>query len=261
MRLTVRTLLAWIDKVLGPDDQRSLGEKVAASSVAPKIIERTRAVVRHDGLSAPSPEGRGLADDPNTAAEFLDNVLAGDRLEAFERICIESDIHLAEAAACHGMLAEITRDPGLIEPLDPRQRERLVAAASRRGDAGAAADPASPPAVPRHAAAKGRAAASPSGASPSGRPRDRRRAPLAAWLSAAAAVGLLAVLGGGLVWSLVRGTPARSVREVASADPAAPPQTDPAPRGDERARRNGPTSPSRMSLPRNPSLPPPAGIR
>ena len=75
MRLTVRTLLAWIDGVLAPEDQQALGEKVAASGVAPALVERTRAVVGHQGLSAPSPVGRGLADDPNTAAEFLDNVL------------------------------------------------------------------------------------------------------------------------------------------------------------------------------------------
>lgn len=192
MRLTVRTLLAWIDGVLAPEDQQALGEKVAASGVAPALVERTKAVVGHQGLLAPSPVGRGLADDPNTAAEFLDNVLDTERLEAFERICIESDIHLADVAACHEILAEITREPGLLEPLGVACRRKLLDMATK------------------HATARDepRAARQSSGAKRSRRApvaADRRRAPVAAWLSAATALALLAVLGGFLAWSLTRG--------------------------------------------------------
>ena len=80
MRLTVRTLLAWMDGLLSPEDQAALGEKVQASGVAPALVERVRDVIARRTLSAPPPAGRGLADDPNTAAEFLDNALAADRL-------------------------------------------------------------------------------------------------------------------------------------------------------------------------------------
>ena len=107
MRLTVRTLLAWIDGLLGPEDQALLGEKVEASGVAPALVERVRDVIARPSLSAPATAGRGLADDPNTAAEFLDNTLAADRLEAFERVCVESDIHLADVAACHQLLLSL----------------------------------------------------------------------------------------------------------------------------------------------------------
>ena len=210
MRLTVRTLLAWIDGVLAPEDQQALGEKVAASGVAPALIERTKAVVGHQGLSAPSPVGRGLADDPNTAAEFLDNVLDAERLEAFERICIESDIHLADVAACHEILAEITREPGLLEPLGVARRRKLLDMAAK------------------HATARDepRAARQSSGAKRSRRAPvapDRRRAPVAAWLSAATALALLAVLGGFLAWSLTRGgRKTLKPQEIAATESVAP---------------------------------------
>jgi hypothetical protein len=209
MRLTVRTLLAWIDEVLSPEDQQALGEKVAGSGVAPQLVERIRSVVEHAAVAAPDPEGRGLADDPNNVAEFLDNVLAGDRLESFERVCIESDMHLAEAAACHRLLAEMARDPQAVEVPGTRERRRWL-------DAAAHQLPVDPAALEFGAGGKpvGSPAMEPS---PSG--RRRRRAPAAAWIAAAAAVGLLALLSGLLAWSLVRS--GRRPRELAGEAPAA----------------------------------------
>ena len=111
MRLTLRTLLAWIDGVLSGEQGAEIGAKVEGSPIAPKLVARIRDLAGRPGLAAPRVDGRGLAEDPNTIAEFLDNVLAADRLEAFERVCIDSDIHLAEAADCHAMLAELSREP------------------------------------------------------------------------------------------------------------------------------------------------------
>jgi hypothetical protein len=209
MRLTIRTLLAWIDEVLPPEDQRDLGEKVAGSGVAPQLVERIRNLVEHAAVAAPVPEGRGLADDPNTAAEFLDNVLATDRLEAFERVCIESDRHLAETAACHRLLAEIARDPQVVEVPGPRECRRLLDAAAKHLPIG-------PGDLEIQAA--GKTAGSPS-APPSPSVGRRRRAPAAAWMAAAAAAALLILLSGLLVWSLVRS--GRRPRELAGSPPAA----------------------------------------
>ena len=128
MRLTLRTLLAWLDTVLPPDEQKNLGEKVATSPVAPQLIARIRDVVERPVLAAPRPEGRGLADDANSVAEYLDNTLPVERLEAFERVCIESDVHLAEVAACHGILAEIAREPLAVGTIDTASRRRLLTA-------------------------------------------------------------------------------------------------------------------------------------
>ena len=209
MRLTLRTLMAWIDRVLPADDQRALGDKVAASPVAGQLVDRIQTAVGRAELPAPAVIGKGLADGANTVAEFLDNVLPGDRLEAFERICIDSDMHLAEAAACHRMLAEMSRDPAATEsapdlhrrlmkcvvehatpPIRVREREESVAVVR---DLRAAVTAAS-----RSAAAK--------------------RRPIGAWVSALVAVGLLAMLGGILILTLAR--PKRT--EVAAAQPARP---------------------------------------
>lgn len=242
MRLTLRTLLAWLDTVLPPSEQQALGEKVAASPIAPQLIARIRDVVERPGLAAPRPDARGIADDANSVAEYLDNTLPADRLETFERICIESDVHLAEVAACHGILAEIARDPQATGPLDPASRRRLLEAIRRQIQ--------TPHADPEHDAAvslarslratlvaggDGEPCDTVLGSLPVTQPRPvngpRQRAPLAAWLSAAVALLLLAGLGGFLVWSLGRdrgrkvvARPAPSPAVVAEVPRDEPPQ-------------------------------------
>jgi len=215
MRLTLRTLLAWLDTVLPPAEQRALGEKVAASPIAPQLIARIRDVVERPVLAAPRPDARGIADDANSVAEYLDNTLPADRLETFERICIESDVHLAEVAACHGILAEVAREPEVAGPLDPASRRRLVEAIRRHMQ--------TPHGDPEHEAAvslarslratlvagrDGEPCDTVLGSVPISQPRlangPRQRAPVAAWLSAAVALLLLLGLGGFLVWSLGR---------------------------------------------------------
>ena len=241
MRLTLRTLLAWLDTVLTPAEQQALGEKVAGSPVAPQLIARIRDVVERPVLAAPRPAGRGLADDANSVAEYLDNTLPPERLETFERICIDSDIHLAEVAACHGILAEIARDPQVAAPLDPAGRRRLLEAIRHQIE--------SPPGDAEHDAAVGlarslRAAlvAAEDGAacdtvlgsppvvrSQSPTAATRPRAPLAAWLSAAVALLLLAGLGGFLVWSLGRDRGRQVAARPAPPPAAAPPAREPPP--------------------------------
>jgi hypothetical protein len=229
MRLTVRTLLAWIDGLLGPEDQAALGEKVQSSGVAPALVQRVRDVIGRRTLSAPPAAGRGLADDPNTAAEFLDNTLAADRLEAFERVCVESDIHLADVAACHQLLAELAREPAAIESVAAARRRQLLDMAMRR------LDPIEAVAVAVSESGRGSARVGDGKPLSATRPQGRR-APVAAWASAAAALALLGVLGGFFVWSLMRGpkqpvkpqeitaAPVDVPRKAAEVTPAAPPQ-------------------------------------
>ena len=230
MRLTLRTLLAWLDTVLPPEEQRSLGQKVVASPVAPQLISRIREVVERGALSAPRPDGRGLADDPNSVAEYLDNTLAPDRLEAFERICIESDMHLAEVSACHGLLAEISREPDAVAPLDDAGRRRLLQAVGHHVTASPGER------EPGTALGGGRGlpktiAAASAGAGRAAAPQPRGKATLGAWLSALTALVLLVALGGFFVWSLGRGrgraTPAKPAADVAASakpEPIAEPE-------------------------------------
>ena len=114
--------------MLPDDEQRELGAKVSSSVVATHLVDRIRAAVNRTAIGAPRADGRGLTEDPNSVAEYLDNTLSSDQLEAFERICIESEVHLAEVAACHRLLAELARDPAVQHELhgDPVCRQLLL---------------------------------------------------------------------------------------------------------------------------------------
>jgi len=111
MRLTLRTVLAWLDGVLAPEELRSLGERVAASTVATGLTQRILLAAGRDDLAAPSVGAWGTPDDANFTADYLDNRLRSDQVEWFERICIQSDSRLAEVADCQGALADLSR-PG-----------------------------------------------------------------------------------------------------------------------------------------------------
>ena len=254
MRLTLRTLLAWLDGVLPDDEQQQLGAKVSSSTVATHLVERIRTAVGRTAIGAPRPDGKGLTEDPNSVAEYLDNTLSAEQLEAFERICIESEVHLAEVAACHGLLAEVARDPAAERGLHQDERERiqqrlrgLLAGirdravterdeAQRRGDdhresretARAIRDA-------LDAAPSPHTAATPAGeivvplAPGRATPLPAKRSSSAAWVAALVSLALLVALAGTLAWSLL-GTPAgrgsrrpTEVARVEQPEPVVPP--------------------------------------
>jgi hypothetical protein len=192
MRLTVRTLLAWLDHVLPADEHGELDAKVAGSAAAQQLVDRIRRVVKQPTISPPRLDGRGLAADPNSVAEYLDNCLEHDRLEAFERICIESDAHLAEVAACHEILATLARDPAATAPLDAAGRRRLLEA-MRHHSAAVSTDDGHHEQVMDARQIPATREAAPT--QPLGAASPRRRASRTAWGAAAAAVALLVSLG------------------------------------------------------------------
>ncbi|MDZ4781309.1 MAG: hypothetical protein SGJ19_13725 [Planctomycetia bacterium] len=116
MRLTLRTMLAYMDGVLSPADAEELRRKIEQNEGAAGIMHRVRDVQCRLRLGAPKVEGRGLGGDANTVAEYLDNTLPTDRIPEFERICLESDAHLAESAACHHILALVLGESAQVEP-------------------------------------------------------------------------------------------------------------------------------------------------
>jgi hypothetical protein len=237
MRLTLRTLLAWLDGVLPDDEQQELGRKVSSSVMATHLVERIRAAVGRTAIGAPKPDGRGLTEDPNSVAEYLDNTLSSEQLEAFERICIESELHLAEVAACHGILAQLARDPAVEHGLhgDERQRiqQRLRGLLAGLQDRAATEQAAIQATGEDHRESRETARALREvlvGAGGNGFAGPHRqpagpgagRSSLAAWAAAAVAVALLLTLAGVLVWSLA-GRGDRRSPDVALAQPQEPP--------------------------------------
>lgn len=170
MRLTLRTLLAWQDGVLPDDEHGELSQRVAASTIATALARRLQAGTCRPDIATPRLDGWGTADDLNVVADYLDNTLEAGQIEWFERVCLQSDAHLAELSDCHAALAELSR-VSVDEIVLPGERATALKArilpavaggpAAALGDAGAGAPAAvsaattawAPPVEPGSAAA------------------------------------------------------------------------------------------------------------
>ncbi len=126
MRLTLRTLLAYLDDTLDPNEIKQIGQKAAESDAAQELIARIKQVTRRRRLTAPPLTGSGAKVDANTIADYLDNVLPAEEVAELEKICLESDVHLAEVAACHQILTLILGEPALVPPTARQRMYTLV---------------------------------------------------------------------------------------------------------------------------------------
>ncbi|MDH3716569.1 MAG: hypothetical protein OES79_00485 [Planctomycetota bacterium] len=122
MRLTLRTLLAYLDNILEPNDRSNLEEKIKESEFARSLMERIQRVSVQSDLGAPPVAGRGVGRDASSVAEYLDNTMAPEQIQEFERICLESDIHLAEVTCCHNVLTIVLGQPAKVSAV---LRERM----------------------------------------------------------------------------------------------------------------------------------------
>jgi hypothetical protein len=157
MRLTLRTLLAYLDDILDPADKEELSQKIESSDFAKDLVHQTRDSMRRLRLSAPQVVGTGMGMDPNSVAEYLDNVLPPEQVGDYERICLESPLHLAETAACHHVLTMVLGEPADVDPRarqrmymipgEARERRRVRVEPAHANTRGAAAAPMAPTAV------------------------------------------------------------------------------------------------------------------
>ena len=122
MRLTLRNILAYLNDILEPDDKAVMAKKISDNDFASKLVHRIHDSTQRIRLSAPKLTGRGMGLDPNTVAEYLDYTLAVEQEPDFEKVCLESDMHLAEVASCYRVLALV-----LLEAADvsPAMRRRM----------------------------------------------------------------------------------------------------------------------------------------
>lgn len=111
MRLTLRTLLAYRDRVLGPSDAEIIGQRIRDSQTARTIATRIDDLVSNPRVPAIPLDSREFGWDSNDVALFLDDAMGPDRLPAMERLCLENNSLLAEVASCHHILAQALREP------------------------------------------------------------------------------------------------------------------------------------------------------
>lgn len=209
MRLTLRTLLSYLDEVhLSGEEREAIRRQIEASENAGEWIHRTRDVVRRLKVGTPEIGGSGSADDPNSVAEYLDRTLPDESVAEFERVCLESDPLLAEVAACHHVLAMFLSDAAEIDPDTRNRLHRLQADLAEvipaRSESPQAAPPAAavptppvqgaPAAVPPRRRKTAGAVDGESGVP--GYLRDQPSGEWKRWLPALAALLLLAVTAG-----------------------------------------------------------------
>ncbi len=124
MRLTLRTLIAWLDDTLTPSEVRTIGQQVAESPFAKDLVDRVHRVTRQRRLTFPG-DGGVESIDPNLVASYLDNALNPEQVADYEKRCLTSDVNLAEVASVHQVLSLIGQKAKV--PADARQRMyRLV---------------------------------------------------------------------------------------------------------------------------------------
>lgn len=116
MRLTLRTLLAYMDNMLEPADAEALRAKIEESEFARILMARIEAAVRQPRLTSLPLDEKGLGLDANSIAQYLDNTLSPELVPELEQFLLQSDMQLAEVAACHQVLASILDSEPIVSP-------------------------------------------------------------------------------------------------------------------------------------------------
>ena len=137
--------------------------------------------------------------DPNTVAEYLDNTLPGERVPDFEKVCLESDVYLAEVAACHQILTMVLGQPAQI---DSEMKSRMYEVINQSAPQSPSAELTLAPAADRSGAMTEDLWVRPARRKPEVPDYLRQRVALPKWKSWAAAIVLLLLLAGAITMAL-----------------------------------------------------------
>ena len=109
MRLTLRTLLAYLYGLLEPEDAQEIKRKVSQPGRGQELAERIPRLVSRRELEAPRLDAKAAGADPNIVSDYLDGILTPERTAEFDRVCLQSDRQLAEVASCFEILSVVQR--------------------------------------------------------------------------------------------------------------------------------------------------------
>jgi hypothetical protein len=122
MTLRLRTLLDYLDDTLEPAQTKEVGQQVAEDANVQELISRIKQVTRRRRLTTPPAGDNHPRFEPQTVAAYLDGSLPEEEAREIEKICLDSDVHLAELASCHQILTLSMGEPALVPP---RAMERM----------------------------------------------------------------------------------------------------------------------------------------
>jgi hypothetical protein len=93
-----------MDDTLPASQVREIGQQVNETPYARDLVERIRRSTRKRRLTIPPSTGPDAV-DPNLLASYVDNTLDPVQVAEFEKRCLASEVHLAEAASVHQILS------------------------------------------------------------------------------------------------------------------------------------------------------------
>ncbi|MDR1494282.1 MAG: hypothetical protein LBT05_16425 [Planctomycetaceae bacterium] len=114
MHLSLKTLLAYKDRLFDEEYQAILKQRITEQDSAENLLQRIE-IVSHDkkiGVPGRSEENEELP--INIVAAYLDHQLSDTESHQFETICLQSDLFLAEAACVHEILTTRLGEPAQI---------------------------------------------------------------------------------------------------------------------------------------------------
>lgn len=123
MRLTLRTLLAYRERLLDPQSAREIEQKIAESPQAQELAGRLDCILADAQFSAPDPHGAFQPIPPNLMAQYLDQETTPEQTLGVEQVCMGSDLYLAEVAECLRLLNQPSSQPATVSPA---ARERIL---------------------------------------------------------------------------------------------------------------------------------------